>query len=149
MHIIYVESLHAFSKLSNHVRLCLNFLFTPIDDLRSNLKQHRFVKICAVYTFLGWLATELTLFLNCRPLTGYWTIPPPQHECSTYFHYEIVQCVFNISSDIAILLVILPMLFRMRMPWRTKVPLIIGFSMGIGVVCSSSTFIRPENIRLT
>jgi hypothetical protein len=92
------------------------------------------VKICAAYTFLGWLATELTLFLNCHPLSGYWTLPPPQRECATYFRYEVVQCTFNISSDVAILLVILPMLFRTRMPWRTKIPVLVVFSMGIVVV---------------
>ncbi|KAJ5701998.1 hypothetical protein N7488_009546 [Penicillium malachiteum] len=102
--------------------------------LTSNLKQHRLVKICAAYTFLGWLATELTLFLNCRPLTGYWTLPPPHRECATYFRYEIVQCVFNLSSDIAILLVILPMLFRTRLPLRTKLPVLVVFSMGIVVI---------------
>lgn len=102
---------------------------------RSNLKQQRFVTICATYTFLGWLATELTLFLNCHPLSGYWTLPPPQRECATYFRYEVIQCIFNISSDVAILLVILPLLFRTRMAWRTKIPVLIVFSMGILVVC--------------
>lgn len=99
-----------------------------------NLRQHRLVKLCAVYTFLGWLASELTLILNCHPVSGYWTLPPPQRECATYFRFEIVQCVFNISSDIAILLVILPMLLRTRMPWRTKLPVLVVFAMGIVVV---------------
>lgn len=100
-----------------------------------NLKQHLFVKICAVYTILGWLASELTLILNCHPVSGYWTLPPPQRECATYFRFEVIQFVFNVSSDIAILLVILPMLFRTRMPWRTKLPVLVVFAMGIVVVC--------------
>ena len=112
---------------------------------RSNLKQQRFVKICAAYTFLGWLATELTLFLNCHPLSGYWTLPPPQRECATYSRYEIIQCIFNISSHVAILLVILPLLFRARMPLRTKIPLLIVFSMGIVVVCSLSYLKQPDH----
>ena len=99
-----------------------------------NLRQHRLVKLCAVYTFFGWLASGLTLILNCHPVSGYWTLPPPQRECATYFRFEIVQCVFNISSDIAILLVILPMLLRTRMPWRTKLPVLVVFAMGIVVV---------------
>ena len=70
---------------------------------RSNLKQHHLVQICAAYTFLGWLATVLVLSLNCHPLSGYWTLPPPQEECATYFRYEVTQAVFNISSDVAIL----------------------------------------------
>ncbi|PYH93415.1 hypothetical protein BO71DRAFT_420082 [Aspergillus ellipticus CBS 707.79] len=107
--------------------------------LTSNLWQHRLVKICAAYTFLGWVATELTLFLNCHPLTGYWTIPPPNTECSTYFRYEIIQCVFNISSDVAILCIILPMFIRAKMPWKTKLPVILVFSMGIVVIACAIT----------
>ncbi|PWY92854.1 hypothetical protein BO70DRAFT_20403 [Aspergillus heteromorphus CBS 117.55] len=107
--------------------------------LTSNLWQHRLVKICAGYTFCGWVATELTLFLNCHPLSGYWTIPPPSTECSTYFRYEVVQCVLNISSDIAILAIILPMFIRARMPWKTKLPVILVFSMGIVVIACAIT----------
>ncbi|KAE8392918.1 hypothetical protein BDV23DRAFT_192255 [Aspergillus alliaceus] len=102
--------------------------------LTLNLNQQRLVKVCAMYTFCGWLATTLVLFLNCHPLSGYWTIPPPQEECATYFRFEVVQCVFNISSDVAILCVILPMLFRVKMPWKTKLPLIFIFSMGTVVI---------------
>ncbi|OJZ88988.1 UbiD family decarboxylase [Aspergillus piperis CBS 112811] len=102
--------------------------------LTSNLWQHRLVKVIAGYTLIGWITTELVLFLNCRPLSGYWTLPPPHKECSTYFRYEVVQCVFNISSDIFILCVILPMFIRAKMPWKTKLPVIVVFSMGIVVI---------------
>ncbi|KAJ5887454.1 hypothetical protein N7495_007495 [Penicillium taxi] len=102
--------------------------------MTTNLKQHLAVQCCAVYTSIGWLASVLTLFLNCHPLTAYWVLPPPQRECATYFRYEVVQCVFNISSDLAILAVILPLLFRTRMPWRNKLPLLVVFSMGILVI---------------
>ncbi|GKZ17245.1 hypothetical protein AbraCBS73388_007297 [Aspergillus brasiliensis] len=97
-------------------------------------ENHRLVKIIAAYTLIGWITTELVLFLNCRPLSGYWTLPPPHKECSTYFRYEVVQCVFNISSDIFILCVILPMFIRAKMPWKTKLPVIVVFSMGIVVI---------------
>ncbi|RAL05159.1 uncharacterized protein BO80DRAFT_178392 [Aspergillus ibericus CBS 121593] len=102
--------------------------------LTTNLWQNRLVKIIAGYTLVGWITTELVLFLNCRPLSGYWTLPPPHKECSTYFRYEVVQCVFNLSSDIAILCVILPMFIRAKMPWKTKLPVIVVFSMGIVVI---------------
>ncbi|OJJ43916.1 hypothetical protein ASPZODRAFT_72646 [Penicilliopsis zonata CBS 506.65] len=106
--------------------------------LTSNLNQQRLVLACAGYTFCGWLVTELVLFLNCHPFTGYFTIPPPQQECATYFRYEVTQCVFNISSDLAILAVILPLLLRTRMPWRTKLPVILIFSLGIFVIACAA-----------
>ncbi|CAI7574914.1 unnamed protein product [Penicillium discolor] len=124
---------------SEHCQVCTIYclkacMLLVYFRITSNLKQHRWVKVSAVYTALGWLATELTLFLNCHPVSGYWTLPPPQRECATYFHFEIIQAVFNISSDIAILLVVLPLLFRTRMPWRTKLPVLVVFSMGIVVI---------------
>ncbi|KGO75881.1 hypothetical protein PITC_033270 [Penicillium italicum] len=124
---------------SEHCQVCTIYclkacMLLVYFRITSNLKQHRWVKACAVYTVLGWLATELTLFLNCHPVSGYWTLPPPQRECATYFNFEVVQAVFNISSDITILLVVLPMLFRARMPLRTKLPILVVFSMGIVVI---------------
>ncbi|KAJ5518808.1 hypothetical protein N7453_001230 [Penicillium expansum] len=124
---------------SEHCQVCTVYclkacMLLVYFRITSNLKQHHWVKACALYTALGWLATELTLFLNCHPVSGYWTLPPPQRECATYFNFEIVQAVFNISSDIAILFVVLPILFRARIPWRTKLPIVVVFSMGIVVI---------------
>jgi hypothetical protein len=143
-HDVHAQSLHAFYLLSTHVGFTLfskqiprkqNNQLTDIQSLlRSNLKQHKLVKACAAYTFCGWLATVLVLFLNCHPFSGYWTLPPPQEECATYFRYEVTQCVFNISSDLAMFSIILPMLFKLQMKWRTKVPILFIFSMGLVVV---------------
>ncbi|KAH8810753.1 hypothetical protein F5884DRAFT_897308 [Xylogone sp. PMI_703] len=122
------------------LKACMLFIYFHIT---SHLTQNTFVKICAGYTLFGWLVTLLTLFLNCRPLSGYWKIPPPQEECATYFRFEVIQCVFNVSSDLAILLIILPMIIRVKMAWRTKIPLIFIFSMGLVVVicaCISKYF---------
>ncbi|KAN0090605.1 hypothetical protein V8E51_019184 [Hyaloscypha variabilis] len=119
---------------------CMIFIYF---QLTANLKQNLLVKVCAGYTFCGWLATMLVFIFNCHPFTGYWTLPPPQEECATYFRYEVTQAVFNISSDLAMLSVILPMLFKLRMAWKTKVPLIFIFSMGLVVVicaCTSKYF---------
>ncbi|OKL58271.1 hypothetical protein UA08_06854 [Talaromyces atroroseus] len=102
--------------------------------MTTNLRQQFWVKICAGYTLAGFVAVELTLFLNCRPFSGYWTLPPPQQECATYFNYEVVQAVFNISSDLAILLVIIPKLWRMNMSKKEKIPLIFIFGMGFFLI---------------
>jgi hypothetical protein len=139
-HTLHAQSLHASHLLPGHVCSLIpesskTSTWLKSRSFRSNLKQHRLVKICAGYTFCGWLATVLVLFLNCHPLSGYWTLPPPQEECASYFRYEVTQAVFNISSDLAILGIILPMLFQMKMPWKTKLPLVFIFSMGLVVVC--------------
>ncbi|KAJ5975636.1 hypothetical protein N7481_009343 [Penicillium waksmanii] len=124
---------------SEHCQVCTIYclkacMLLVYFRITSNLKEQRWVRFCAVYTALGWIATELTLFLNCHPVSGYWTLPPPQRECATYFRFEIIHVIFNISSDIAILLVILPMLFRTHIRWQSKLPIVVIFSMGIVVI---------------
>lgn len=106
------------------------------DTYSTNLLRQFWVKICAGYTLAGYIAVELTLFLNCRPFSGYFTIPPPQQQCATYFNYEVVQAVFNISSDLAILLVIIPTLWKMNMSNKEKVPILVIFGLGFFLVCS-------------
>jgi hypothetical protein len=103
--------------------------------ITSNLRQQSFVKICAGYTFCGYLASELVLFLNCRPFSSYWILPPPQEECATYLRYMVVQAVFNISSDLAILSIIVPMLLEMHMSIKDKLPLLFILSLGFFLVC--------------
>ncbi|CRG83345.1 hypothetical protein PISL3812_00696 [Talaromyces islandicus] len=102
--------------------------------MTTNLKQQFWVKVCAVYTLAGFVAVQLTLFLNCRPFSGYWTLPPPHEECATYFRFEVIQAVFNISSDLAILIVIMPTLWRMSMSLKEKVPVLFIFSMGFFLI---------------
>jgi hypothetical protein len=112
-------------------KACMLFMYYRIT---SNSSHSLLVKLCAVYTALGFLATELTLFLNCHPFSGYWTLPPPQEECATYFRYEVVQAVFNISSDLAILCVIIPLLWQLKMAKQDKLPLVFIFSLGFAMV---------------
>lgn len=39
------------------------------------LHQRRWINWLAIYVGLGFIATELTLFLICRPLSNYWAVP--------------------------------------------------------------------------
>lgn len=46
-------------------------------DYREGLKQRKWVNYLAIYVVLGFVATELSLFLICRPLSNYWAVPTP------------------------------------------------------------------------
>jgi hypothetical protein len=43
---------------------------------RSRLSILTFVKACAGYILVTFIATEMALFLICRPITQYWAVPP-------------------------------------------------------------------------
>ena len=41
------------------------------------LRQRLWINLLAVYVGMGFIATELSLFLICRPLSNYWAVPTP------------------------------------------------------------------------
>lgn len=41
------------------------------------LRQRLWINLLAIYVGLGFIATELSLFLICRPLSNYWAVPTP------------------------------------------------------------------------
>ncbi len=105
--------------------------------LTMGLRQQRTVKAIAVYVALGWVGTELAFFLACRPFNGYWAVPPPNPQCTTLQHYSITQAVFNISSDLMMLGVMLPLLVQANLPTKQKVALLAIFSMGSFVIVAA------------
>ena len=86
--------------------------------LNMGTRQQRAVKAIAMYVASGWDATGLAFFLDCRPFHGYWAVPPPDPQCTTLQHYAITQAVFNISSNVLMLAVMLPLLAGVSPPVR-------------------------------
>lgn len=117
------------------LKACMLFMFARISATTS---YRRWIQYLAIYVFLGWFAIQIVFFTACRPFKGYWGMPPPDSQCTTYEHYAMVQAVFNISSDLAMLMIPMPMLAKVSLPLRQKVILAGLFSMGGFVVSESS-----------
>ncbi|KAJ9653969.1 hypothetical protein H2201_009066 [Coniosporium apollinis] len=105
--------------------------------LTTGLSQRRIVNAIAIYVAAGFVACQLALFLSCRPFHHYWAVPAPEPQCSTYSHYLLTNAVLNISSDICMLLVGLPLIFTVQLALPQKIVLGIIFGMGIFVVAAS------------
>jgi hypothetical protein len=115
-------------------KACVLLMYTR---LTLNLTTQRLVTYLAVYVFLGWLGTEIAFFTTCRPFSGYWAMPPPSPQCATLEHYAIIQGSFNISSDLLMLSIPLPLITRLSVPWRQKSVLVVIFSMGFFVILAA------------
>ncbi|KAF2226147.1 hypothetical protein BDZ85DRAFT_165620, partial [Elsinoe ampelina] len=114
------------------LKACMLIMYSRLTFAATN---HLFVRILSIYTAVGWVACQLTLFLECRPFNSYWQIAPsPDMNCMVYWTFAAVQCTFNISSDLAMLCVPLPMVIGVKVPLRQKMILIVLFSMGIFVI---------------
>lgn len=116
------------------IKCCMLIMYTR---LTLGLTTQKLVRYLAIYVAIGWCATELAFFTACRPFSGYWAMPPPDPQCTTLQYYAIVQGCFNISSDILMLFIPLPLVFRLSMPWKQKGVLMIIFSMGIFVIVAA------------
>ncbi|OAL68938.1 hypothetical protein A7D00_7194 [Trichophyton violaceum] len=127
---------HAMILTTWTLKACMIVLYRRIME---GLSQERLVLYLTVWLGLGFVGTELALFLTCRPLHLYWAIPPPvdQPQCSSYQVYGIVQGIFAISSDVLMLAIAIPLFMTLRLPRKQKMILLFVFGMGIFVVIAA------------
>jgi hypothetical protein len=116
------------------LKACMLFMFARMTIGTTHTKWIRFV---AAYVFVGWVSVQIAFFTACRPFKGYWAVPPPNPQCTTLEHYAIVQAVFNLSSDILIIAIPIPMIVSLNLPLKQKFGLGLLFSMGTFVVRNS------------
>ncbi|KAF9878389.1 hypothetical protein CkaCkLH20_03881 [Colletotrichum karsti] len=131
---LVLVSEQAMLNLIYTLKTCVLILYTR---LTLGLSARRFVRWISLYVAIGWTATQITMFTACRPFSGYWAVPPPNRQCATFEHYAILQGWFNISSDTLMLMVPLPLIFKMSVCWRQKVVLVFIFSLGICVIVAA------------
>ncbi|KAI9736412.1 MAG: hypothetical protein M1818_006146 [Claussenomyces sp. TS43310] len=102
------------------------------------LKARFLVKFAGVYIVVGFIATEISMFTLCRPYSQYWALPSNDpDQCAFYRKYSIPQGVFNISSDILMLGIPIPLVITSKMAVRQKVAATAALSMGLFVVLAS------------
>jgi hypothetical protein len=102
------------------------------------MRSQLFVKMVIAYTVLGLLFIEIPyFFILCRPFPQYWAVPVSNPQCANYFIYCIIQMVFNVSSDILMLLVPVPFILQARVAPAKRAMLIGIFSLGAFVVLAA------------
>lgn len=84
------------------------------------------------YVAIGFLVIEICYFaVLCKPFSQYWAMPVENSECATYANYSKIQMVFNISSDLGIILLPTSILWRSGLPRKRKILLTGLFSLGV------------------
>jgi len=113
-------------------KICLLLLY---NKLTFGLKQQLAVKIVGAYVIVALIVMEvLYLGVWCRPFNGYWKVPVENVQCSAAIHHLITNAVFNITSDIMMLCIPLPLLIASQLPKANKLILCVLFSLGIFVI---------------
>ncbi|KAL8676887.1 MAG: hypothetical protein Q9186_006641 [Xanthomendoza sp. 1 TL-2023] len=118
--------------------LCKACLLILYHQMTLGLKQNRLVKIVGAYCFFGYVLVQI-LYLGvwCRPIQQYWQVPVDNSQCASYYHHLITSAVFNITSDLLMIYIPLPILIKARLPTKRKIVLCGVFSLGALVILSA------------
>jgi hypothetical protein len=116
-------------------KACLLLLYWRLTQ---NLTQHLVVKAVAAYVAVTYIVMEVLYFgYWCRPFHDYWQMPATNTQCTTALHHLIMNFAFNLSSDLLIMSIPLPLLLRAKMDLKRKLLLVLPFSMGLfTIVCA-------------
>ncbi|THZ33308.1 hypothetical protein D6C90_08515 [Aureobasidium pullulans] len=113
-------------------KLCLLFLYQRLVTVGS--KERLAIKVLFYYVGISFVVMEVLYFgVWCRPFTMYWAVPSTR-QCTAATNHLILNAVFNLSSDILILAVALPMFIKTRLPLRKKIAIVGIFSLGTFVI---------------
>ncbi|APA07176.1 hypothetical protein SS1G_04098 [Sclerotinia sclerotiorum 1980 UF-70] len=96
------------------------------------------LKILMGYIIVGYVVIMFVYYVGvCRPFQQYWAVPVQDKQCATYQHYSIVQMVFNISSDLGLILIPLWMFYIARLPPKRKAVLMAVFSLALFTILAA------------
>ncbi|POS83086.1 hypothetical protein EPUL_005601, partial [Erysiphe pulchra] len=131
---IVVISEQAMLNVIYTIKACMLIIYSR---LTLGLQVRKMLRYLAVYVVIGWIATQIAFFTACRPFSGYWESFSLNSQCTTLERYAIVQGCFNISSDILMLAIPLPLITKLNVPLKQKSVLLVIFSMGIFVIVAA------------
>jgi hypothetical protein len=118
------------------VKACLLIMYNRMTQL---LPQHFIVKLVAGYVMIGFVVMEILYFgVWCRPFNQYWAVPTNSNQCSAAIHHLITNAVLNISSDIMIILIPMPLLFKVKIPKQKKAMLGGVFLIGTFTIVAAA-----------
>ncbi|KAF2013505.1 hypothetical protein BU24DRAFT_434530 [Aaosphaeria arxii CBS 175.79] len=118
------------------VKACLLLMYYRMTLL---LPSHKIVIATAAYVAIGFVVMEI-LYLGvwCRPFSQYWAVPPSNEQCSAATNHLITNSVLNISSDIIIIFIPMPLLFKVKLPLKNKAILIMLFLIGTFTIVAAA-----------
>lgn len=109
-------------------KACMLILYYRLTE---NLRQRIVVQIAAVYCVVSYIVM-ISLYYGywCRPFKAFWETPTPNIQCATQTNHLIVNLSFNLTSDLMIIFIPLPMFIKAHLDLKKKLLLVFPFSLG-------------------
>ena len=115
------------SFANTFVRLSfLHLLAYIFSHPRFRLVVYVFVALTAVYM----VGCFITFFALCRPLSKNWN-PFQKGKCGNQYLAFLLSAIFNLSLDLAIFFLPMPMLWNLQMSTSRKLALTLLFAVGL------------------
>lgn len=117
------------------VKGCLVLLYLRLTSVH---RENILIKILGAYVVITFVVMDILYFgVWCQPFHEYWAVPTDSSQCDAATNHLITNACFNLSSDVAMILIVLPIFLRMRLPWQKKIPLIFVFSLGLFTILAA------------
>ncbi|RSM02593.1 hypothetical protein CEP52_007907 [Fusarium oligoseptatum] len=100
------------------------------------VEQMQIITIWTMKYCLLLMYNRLTM-IWCRPFNQFWAVPPKNTQCATQTNHLIVNTVLNISSDVMIILIPMPIFLKSQLPLKRKLVLIGVFALGAFTILSA------------
>ncbi|CAD6498973.1 BgTH12-04627 [Blumeria graminis f. sp. triticale] len=118
---------------------CKLSLLLLYNKLTFGLSNRYIVKVVTLYVIISFTTMEILYFgVWCRPFNQYWAVPVENDQCATKFNHMIINAIFNMSSDLMILCIPLPLLLACQLPKGKKLMLTSVFGLGIFVILAAA-----------
>ncbi|EFQ34150.1 uncharacterized protein GLRG_09294 [Colletotrichum graminicola M1.001] len=113
------------------LKACILFFFSRITLATS---QQRVVKWTAIATILAYMGVILVIWCHCTPVHKNWQVVPfPGDQCTLAVANYLSLVVLNISTDMLIVSIPLPLLWAVKLSLKRK--------LAIGVLLCSGVFV--------
>ncbi|KAJ5263214.1 hypothetical protein N7478_010819 [Penicillium angulare] len=117
------------------LKTCMAVFYSRLTAGLINMRIR--IHIAYVLIAMTYIATICSILFGCHPMEKNWQInPDPGNHCQpAVSKIDIyVTVVLNVATDIYLISIPAPMLFKARLPWREKLELLILFSGGLFVM---------------
>ncbi|PSR99150.1 hypothetical protein BD289DRAFT_57919 [Coniella lustricola] len=99
--------------------------------------RHVFTMV-GIFATMSYTAVILTISLSCRPYPANWQVQPlPSFECAFKLTNLLVTTSLNIATDVAILILALPLLKELNVPIIKKIFVMVLLCSGVFVIAAA------------
>ncbi|KAF2711949.1 hypothetical protein K504DRAFT_521231 [Pleomassaria siparia CBS 279.74] len=113
------------------LKICMLLLY-------NRMTYNFFVRATTAYVVVTFVVMEILFFgAWCRPFKAYWLLPAKSFQCAAAQNHLLTNLVFNVTSNIILILLPMPILFGARLPLKRKMGLIVVFLMGFFSIMSA------------